>query len=122
MDFGDIIYDKPNNESFKNKIENIQDKACIAITGAIQGTSCEHLYQELGLESLENRCWYQKLICFHEVVNGATPRYLTSHLNTNDNLVYNTTASDQNNIRRLRARTEHVKQLFFPFCVNEWSP
>ena len=30
--YGDIIYDKPNNESFKNKIKNIQYKACIAIT------------------------------------------------------------------------------------------
>ena len=35
LDYGDIIYDKPNNESFKNKIENIQYKTCIAITGAI---------------------------------------------------------------------------------------
>ena len=35
LDYGDIIYDKPNNDSFKNKIENIQYKTCIAITGAI---------------------------------------------------------------------------------------
>ena len=35
LDYGDIIYDKPNNESFKNKIENIQYKTCIAITGAM---------------------------------------------------------------------------------------
>ena len=35
LDYGDIIYDKPNNKSFKNKIENIQYKTCIAITGAI---------------------------------------------------------------------------------------
>ena len=52
LDYGDIIYDKPRNESFKNKIENIQYKACIAITGASQGTSREHLYQELDWESL----------------------------------------------------------------------
>ena len=32
MDYGDIIYDKPNNESFKNKLERIQHKACITIT------------------------------------------------------------------------------------------
>ena len=31
MDYGDIIYDQPNNESFKNKIESIQYKTCIAI-------------------------------------------------------------------------------------------
>ena len=39
LDYGDIIFDKPNNESFKSRIESIQYKACIAITGAIQ----EHL-------------------------------------------------------------------------------
>ena len=55
LDYRDIIYDKPNNESFKSKIEDIQYKACIAITDAIQGTSREHIYQKLGLESLENR-------------------------------------------------------------------
>ena len=43
LEYGDIIYDKPHNESLKNKIENIQYKACIAITSAIQGTSREHL-------------------------------------------------------------------------------
>ena len=39
LDYGDIIYDKQHNESFKNKIENIQYKSCninLAITGAIQ--------------------------------------------------------------------------------------
>ena len=54
LGLGDIIYDKPNNESFKNKIENIQYKAYIAITGAIQGISREHLYHELVLKSLED--------------------------------------------------------------------
>ena len=54
LDYGDIIYDKTNNDSFKNKIENIQYKACIAITGAIQGTSREHLYHKLDLESLRD--------------------------------------------------------------------
>ena len=39
LDYGDIIYDKPNNKFFKKKIENIQYKACIEITGAIQGTA-----------------------------------------------------------------------------------
>ena len=58
LDYGDIIYDKPNNESFKNKIENIQSKASVAITGTIQVTSRERLYREIGLESLENRRWY----------------------------------------------------------------
>ena len=64
LDYGDIIFDKPNNESFKRKIESIQYKARIAITGAIQGTSRERLYRELGLESLNDRCWFRKLTFF----------------------------------------------------------
>ena len=38
LDYADIICDKPNNASFKKKIENFQYRACIAVTGAIQGT------------------------------------------------------------------------------------
>ena len=56
------IYGKPNNELFKNKIDNIQNKASIETTGVIQGVSSEHLYQELGLKSLKDRYWYQKLM------------------------------------------------------------
>ena len=55
LGYRDIIYDKPHNYSFKNKIENVQYKACIAITDTIQGTSKEHLYYELVLESLGDR-------------------------------------------------------------------
>ena len=49
IDYGDIIYDQPQNESFSHKIESVQYKAALAITGAIQGTSREKIYQELGL-------------------------------------------------------------------------
>ena len=49
------------NDSFSDKIEQLQYKACPAITGAIQGTSWESLYNELGLESLSSRRWCRKL-------------------------------------------------------------
>ena len=39
LDYRDIIYDKPYNESFKSKLENIQHKTCIAMIDAIQGKS-----------------------------------------------------------------------------------
>ena len=52
LDYADIIYDKPFNESFKTKIEMIQYRAALVITGAIKGTSRDRLYQEIGLESL----------------------------------------------------------------------
>ena len=50
IDYGDIIYDQPQNESFCERLESVQYKAALAITGAIKGPSREKLYQELGLE------------------------------------------------------------------------
>ena len=38
-DYGDINYDQPQNESLCDKLESVQYKAALAITGAIQGTS-----------------------------------------------------------------------------------
>ena len=69
LDYGDILYDKPNNENFQNKLEKAQYRACLAITGAIQGTSRIKIYDELGLHSLIKRRWRNKLIFFYKIVN-----------------------------------------------------
>ena len=100
---------KPHNESFKNKIENVQYKACIAITGAIQGTSREHLYHELGLESLGDRRWCCKLTFFYKIVNWTAPKYLANYLNINNKRVYKTRASEHSNIKTSGTRTENFK-------------
>ena len=60
LDYADIIYDKPCNGTFKGKLEAVQYNACLAITGAIKGTSRERLYRELGLETLNDRRWSRK--------------------------------------------------------------
>ena len=60
LDYGVVIYDQPNNDSFSDKTEQLQYKACLAITGAIQGASWECLYNELGLESLSSKRWKQR--------------------------------------------------------------
>ena len=39
LDYGDILYDQAYNMSFRHKLESIQYSACLAITGAIRGTS-----------------------------------------------------------------------------------
>ena len=57
LDYDDIVYDKPSNESFTSKLERVQYKACLAITGANHGASRERLNKELGLECLSDRGW-----------------------------------------------------------------
>ena len=45
VDYGDLLYDHFFNSAFLNKLELIEYNACLAITGAIRGTSRENLYQ-----------------------------------------------------------------------------
>ena len=66
LDFGNILYDKPENENFQNKLEKVQYRACLAITGAIQGTSRQKHYDELGLYLLNKKRWRNKLFFFAE--------------------------------------------------------
>ena len=51
LDYGDIFYDQPYNALFHQKLESLQDNVCLAIIGAICGSSREELSQELGSES-----------------------------------------------------------------------
>ena len=44
-----------NNNTFHQKMESIQYNTTLAITGAVRGPSREKLYQELGLESLQQQ-------------------------------------------------------------------
>ena len=45
LDYGNILYDQARSESLHLKLESIQYNACLAITGAIRGSSREKLYQ-----------------------------------------------------------------------------
>ena len=70
-----VMYNQAFNNSFHAKMESIQCNACLAITGAIRGTSRENIYQELGLDSLQFRRWYRKLCLFYKVFKNKHPKY-----------------------------------------------
>ena len=53
LGYGTIIFDQP--EKFCKKIKSVQYNAALAITGAIQVTSREKLYKELGLQILKSK-------------------------------------------------------------------
>ena len=121
LDYGDILYDKPGNQNFENKIERVQYKACIAITGAIQGSSKERLYDELGLISLKERRWYNKLIFFYKIVNGLLPKYLQSFLETYSQETYSLRSQSSDKLKSIPCRTKTFKNTFFPYCIDEWN-
>ena len=73
VDYQDIIYDQPQNESFCEKLESVQYKAALATTGAIHDTSCDKIYQQLQLESLKSRRWYERLSCMFKITKKEAP-------------------------------------------------
>ena len=83
LDYGDVIYDKVFNQSFYKKLESTQCNAALAITGAIQGTITEKLYQELRLESLQNRRKLRRLCLFYKIHKDHTPPYLHNVIHKN---------------------------------------
>ena len=76
LDYGDIIYDQTYNASFHQRLESLQYNAALPVTGAIRGNLKEKLYNELGLESLQNRRWYRKLSFLYKVIANQSPSYL----------------------------------------------
>ena len=118
LDYGDIIYDRTYNESFHQKLESVQYNAALAITGAIRGTSRAKLYQELGLESLQERRWYRKLCYFFKIFKGQSPDYLFKIL-PSIKRAYNTRNVDY--IPCFNTRHNFFRNSFFPSTLIEWN-
>ena len=66
LDHRDVVSDQPSNDAFSNKLETVQYNAALVIVGAIKGTSCEKLYQELGLEYLQKIRSMRHLFLFYK--------------------------------------------------------
>ena len=116
LDKDDVVSDEPSNDAFSNQWETVQYNAALAITGAIKKTSREELYQELGLEYLQQRRWMRRLCLFYKVVSTKLPAYIYDiippvrqsqrHLNT---------------FKSISCRTEYFKNSFFPCVIGEWN-
>ena len=118
LDYGDILFDQTFNSSFHEKLESIQYNACLALTGAIRGSSKEKIYQELGFESLRVRRWYRKLCLFYKVLNNEHPQYLFNLIPVRPTLYPTRNAL---NIPLLNANHNFFKNSFFPSTIIEWN-
>ena len=116
LDYGDFIYDQPNNDSFCSKIESVQYNAALAITGAIRGTSQTKLYNKLGLESLRSRRWFRHLCTLYKIKTTGLPSYLNNML-PKVTQHYQRTAD----LASHQTRTNIFKYSFFPYSIMEWS-
>ena len=116
IDYGDMIYDQPNRNSFCEKLEAIQYKAALAITGAIQGTHRDRIYAELGLESLKDGRWYKRLTCMFKIMNEQAPHYLINLIPKCNQSI----RTRNSHIPTFYCRTDCFKYSFFPSTLRDW--
>ena len=117
LNYGDIIYDQPNNYSFCNKLETVQYNT-LAITGSVQETSKVKLYKELGLESFKSRKWFRCLCFFNKIKTFGLPSYLSNLISSGFHS-YNTRNSED--VVICHCGTDNFKYSFFPWNILEWN-
>ena len=110
LDYGDIIYDNPENETLINKLEKVQYETCLAITGAFQGTSRESLQENWGLNIYKLDGGIEKMILFYKILNGVAPKYLSDILPVSKNRHYST----ENGVKQITL----LKKICYKICIN----
>ena len=104
LEYGNEIWDNCTQYE-KNDIENIQMEAARIASGTTKLVSIEHLYSEIGWDTLEARRRKQKLTLFYKMVHNLTPNYLTSLIPSTVNETSNYNLRNSNDIRTVNART-----------------
>ena len=104
--------------SFHQKLEPVRYNACLGITGSIQGTSKEKLYQMLGLESPQLQHWYRKLGMFYKICKNKIPQYLFKVIPVK---TYAYATRNVDNIPCFKIRNNLFKNSFFPSTIIEWN-
>ena len=118
LDYGDIEYDQPNNQSFSNKIEVVQYNAALAITIAIKGTSRMKLYKELGIESLSFCRWLRGLCTFYKIKTQCMLKYLYKLIPLKNNM---SGACSTHSVGTYFCRANAFKYSFFSYTIREWN-
>ena len=116
LDYDDVVYNRPSNDAFSNKLETVQYNAALAITGAIKGTSREKLYQELGLEYLHQRRWMRRFCLFYKVVSTKLTAFIYDTIPP-----VSQSQRHPNTFNSISCRTEYFKNSFLPYVIGEWN-
>ena len=119
LDYGDILYDKPENENFQNKLKKAQYRASLAIQVQYKKHQGKKIYDELGLHLISKRRWCNKLIFLNKILNGFLPNYLYSYptFPSQENYLLRSAVTNKTNV--IPSRTKSFNKTFFAYCINE---
>ena len=117
LEYASIVWDNCTNEQ-RNQLEQVQYRAGKIVSGAINRTSKDLVYQELGWQSLEERRHTQRLKVFHKMFYGKAPTYLQNEIPipnpTRDNLRNN------DDIPKIRGLVI-FQNTFIPKTICDWN-
>ena len=102
-------------------IESVQIEALRIITGLRCNSSTSFLYEELGIETLEKRRLYQRLITIFKMIRGYCPHFLKDMITPYlpfDNL-YN--LRNNNDLKTPLCRTTSYQNSFLPSTIKAWN-
>ena len=83
--------------------------------------SRESLYRELGLECLQIRRWYRKMIFFYKILNALAPKYMSDFWPVSKNRHYSTINQLNLEFSQFFTRTKGFSNSFFSYCIEEWN-
>ena len=90
------------------------------MTGAVRGTNTTgKLYQELELESLQNRRKLRSLSLFYKIYKHHTPLFLQNLVSKKFQSFYSLRNTDE--ISLFRTKHGFFKSSFFPSTIIEWN-
>ena len=88
------------------------------MTGGIQGINTENFYQELGLESLQNRSKLLRLCLFYKIYKDHTPPDLRNVILKNFKSSYSLRATTEISLFRMK---HGFFKSFSPSMIIEWN-
>ena len=117
LEYASIVWDNCTNEQ-RNQLEQVQYRAGKIVSGAINRTSKDLVYQELGWHSLDERRQVQRLKVFHKMFYGKAPLYLQNEIPipnpSRDNLRNN------DDIPKIRGLVIY-QNTFIPKTICDWN-
>ena len=107
------------NEFWHKKLESAQYNAALAITGAVPGINTIKLYQELRLESLQNRRKLRRLSLNYKLYNEQSPLYLYNLIPSRKSGNY--PLRNVKEIPTIKVIHWFFENSFFTATITEWN-
>jgi len=120
LDYPDVIYDNCSNID-STKIENIQRRTGIILTGAIRVTKHKTLLKEAGVEPLKMRRKLHRLTYLFKIKNNLKPDYLVNIHPLSSHNTQNYDLRRPSQLIPIRARTAIYYNSFLPTTIRDWN-